>query len=94
MAGSVLSQRTDKALMKTEPHRSNGFCERRLSLGIYETNQQVARLRVDARNALSSHLSELKSERAPPSAEARAEQKRVRELLTQSRDLLKQMQAG
>jgi hypothetical protein len=28
------------------------------------------------------------------SAEARAEQKRVRELLTQSRELLKQMQAG
>jgi hypothetical protein len=28
------------------------------------------------------------------SAEARAEQKRVRELLTRSRELLKQMQAG
>ena len=28
------------------------------------------------------------------STEARAEQKRVRELLTQSRELLKQMQAG
>ena len=28
------------------------------------------------------------------SAEARAEQKRVRELLTQSRELLKQMQVG
>ena len=28
------------------------------------------------------------------SAEVRAEQKRVRELLTQSRELLKQMQAG
>ena len=61
-------------------------------------------LRLDARNALSRHLRELKSERARDDDEPRDSErrlpkrerskKRVLEQLTQSRELSKQMQAG
>jgi hypothetical protein len=101
---------TRKMRVGWRAHRSNGFCERRSSPGIYETKPTSSLvfiemiLRVDARNALSRHLRELKSERARDDDEPRDSErrlpkrerskKRVLEQLTQSRELSKQMQAG